>query len=104
MFARITSGEISPDKIDEYSRTVRELILPRAQGLGGFKGGHWMLNRDGSRVLAVILFEDQRSLEASREGATRIREEARARLGSPELKVEEWEVVASAEAEEQLAA
>jgi hypothetical protein len=104
MFARITSGAIPPGKTDEYSRTMREVVIPRARELSGFRGGHWLIDQDAGKATAAVLFEDRRSVEASREDATSICEAARARLGAPELKVEECEVIASVDAEERLAA
>jgi hypothetical protein len=95
MFARVTSGEFSPDDMENFISMVRDRIIPRARDLQGFKGGYWLADRSTGQVLAVTLFESEEALKASDAEAARIREESSREAGLPVPSFREYEVVAS---------
>ena len=83
MYARVMTGELTPDQIETFVRMIRDQVIPRASGLQGFRDGYWLADRDHGKVLGVTLFESQEALAASREQANRIREEVSRSAGLP---------------------
>jgi heme-degrading monooxygenase HmoA len=73
MFARVTTLQGSPDKVDEGIRHVREETLPAAKGLRGFKGMYMLLDRKTGNSLGITLWETEAELQASTEAANRLR-------------------------------
>ena len=59
MFARVTSGELSPDDVEKFVAMVRDQVIPRAEKLGGFKGGYWLADRESGRVMGITMFESE---------------------------------------------
>ncbi len=104
MFARVMSGDVTPDKVETFVGMIRDQVIPRAKGLDGFKGGYWLADRSSGKVLGVTLYESEETLKASAEQADKIREEASRGAGLPIPSFQEFEVVASAEIADRLAA
>lgn len=104
MYARVMSGEVTPDKIETFVGMIRDQVIPRARQLQGFKGGYWLADRDSGTVLGVTLYESAEALEASAEQANRIREEASRGAGLPIPSFQSYEVVASVETADLIAA
>ena len=104
MFARVTSGELSPDDVEKFTGVVRDHIIPGAQKLGGFKGGYWLADRESGRVLGITLFESEAALRASQAQAERIRDEASRQTGMTPPSFTTYEVLASVGDEKALAA
>lgn len=48
MFARVTMTQAALDRADEAVRVNKERVIPGAEGIAGFKGGLWLLDRMGS--------------------------------------------------------
>jgi heme-degrading monooxygenase HmoA len=104
MFARVTSGELSPDDVEKFVAMVRDQVIPRAEKLGGFKGGYWLADRESGRVMGITMFESEEALRASQSQADRIREEASRQAGLSVPSFATYEVVASVGDEKALAA
>jgi hypothetical protein len=104
VFARVTSGELSPGDIDTFVAMVRDQVIPRAKSLPGFTGGYWLVDRDAGKVMGVTLFESEEALSASAAQAERIRDEASNAAGLPAPTFRSYEVVAAVGAAELLAA
>ena len=94
MFARVTSSELTPEDVETFVSMIRNQVIPRAQGLHGFEGGYWLLDRSAGRVMGVTLFESEAALDASEAEASRIREEASRGAGLPNPSHQRYEVVA----------
>lgn len=95
MFARVMSGELSPDKIETFVSMIRDEVIPRAQSLKGFACGYWLADRDTGGVIGVTLSDSEEALKASEAQANRIREEAGRGAGLPIPSFHSYEVVAS---------
>ncbi len=95
MFARVTSGELSPDDIDKFAGMIRDQVIPRAQALDGFKGGYWLADHENGRVLGITMFESEAALRSSQGQAARIRDEASEKAGLPTPTFSTYEVIAS---------
>ena len=104
MFARVNSGDMPADQMEAFVKMIRDEVIPRAKGLQGFKGGYWLADRSTGKVLGVTLFESVEALKASEAQAGRIREEASRGPGVPEPTFHEYEVIATAEVADRIAA
>ena len=104
MYARVTTGELAPDQMEDFEKMVRDQVIPRARELRGFKGGYWLADRDGGRVMGITLFESEEALRASEEQANRIREESSRSAGLEVPSFVSYEVVESVGEADDLAA
>jgi hypothetical protein len=53
MFARVTMTQAALDRADEAVRVNKERVIPGAEGIAGFKGGLWLLDRAAGKRLAI---------------------------------------------------
>jgi hypothetical protein len=104
MFARVMTGDISPEKAELFAQTMRDTVIPQARRLQGFKGGYWLIDREVGKVLGITLYESEQALRASQAQADRIRAEASQQMGLPEPAFRDYEVIAQVGAMESMAA
>jgi hypothetical protein len=95
MYARVISADLPADKVESFVSMIRDRVIPGVQGLLGFKGGYWLVDRDTGKGLGVTLFESEEALKASEEQANRIREEVSRAAGLAIPTFQRFEVVAS---------
>ena len=76
MFARVTTFEGAPDRVDELARYAAERVLPALSELDGFNGLLRLTERQKGMVLAVSLWETEEAMRASEEAVDQIRSEA----------------------------
>ncbi len=57
MYARVTTLEASPDRVDDATRHVRDQVLPQLQQQEGFKGLIALGDRQSGKVLGVALWD-----------------------------------------------
>ena len=96
MFARVTTMQGSPDRIDEAARTLQEQAAPFARQLSGFKNASWLADRQTGKVLVVTLWESVEALRASEAQIEPCRKEVAAALGATIQDTAEYEVIAQA--------
>ena len=65
MYARVTSGQLHPDKIDEATRIYRESITPALKQAKGFKTLLVLADRATGKGLVITLWETEAELQAS---------------------------------------
>ena len=65
MHARVTTGQVNPDQIDEAMRVYRNDLLPTIQRGQGFKGVTVMADRATGKTLAVSLWESEAAMMAA---------------------------------------
>lgn len=59
MYARVTTIQISPYRLDEAIGVLREQVMPTIQQQNGFKG-YWMLvDRGTGKAINVTLWEEE---------------------------------------------
>lgn len=93
MFARVTTLQGSPDSIDAGTASVRDEVLPAAQGMAGFKGMIALGDRSTGKMIGITLWESEEAMRASEEAGERLRQSA-ADAGSSQIAgVERFEVV-----------
>lgn len=94
MYARVTELVGCATGLDEGDLSYFEAdILPSVEALPGMSGGMILVDRDGGRALAIVLYADDETLADSRATADLLRETAFQRMnlcGAP--KVHEYEV------------
>ncbi len=92
MYARVTTLEGPPDRMDDATRHVREQVLPQLQQMDGFKGFVALSDRQSGKVLGVAFWESEEVLRATEEAVSRVRSGAAEAAGGTVASVEQYEV------------
>ena len=92
MYARLTTIEGLPEKMDDAERHVREQTLPQLQQMEGFKGFVALGNRQSGRLLGLAFWESEEALRATEEAMPSVRSGAAEAGGGTVAGVEEFEV------------
>ena len=92
MFARMSILEGSPDQIDESLRQAREVVLPGAKQIDGFKGMIALSDRQSGKNIGITFWESEEAMRASEEAASRLRQESAEASGDAIAGVERYEV------------
>ena len=93
MYARVTTLEGSPDKMDDGTRHIREQTLPQLQRMDGFKGFVALSDRQSGKMLGVAFWESEEALLATEEAVSSVRSGAAEAAGGTVAGVEQYEVV-----------
>ncbi len=93
MYARVTTLEGPPDRIDDATRYTHEQVLPQLQQMDGFKGFIALADRASGKLRGVVLWESEQALQATDEAASRIRGGVAEATGGTVASVENCEVV-----------
>lgn len=94
MFARLTTIQGAPTKIDDAIRVVENDVIPGAKVLDGFKSGYWCADRKTGKMLTLTLFETEKDLQSSEAAASQLRKTSTEKLGFEVKNIERYEVVA----------
>jgi len=62
--------------MDEGIRQAREVVLPGAKQMDGFKGIIALGDRQSGKTLGITFWESEEAMRASEEAASRLREES----------------------------
>ena len=92
MFARVTTVQGQPDRLDEGVRTFQEQTLPLIQGQPGFQGAYLLADRQQGKALAISLWESQEAMQQTEQAVAQQRTQAAQQMGGPEPTVERYEV------------
>ena len=99
MYARVTTIEGSPDRIDDAKRHLQEQVLPNLRQMDGFEGIVVLGDRQSGKVLGVAFWESEEALRATAEedsGGSGAADAARSRAanvaGGTVASVEQYEV------------
>ena len=93
MHARVSTFSGDASGIEEVTAQARDVVLPAARELAGFKGMVAMGDRTTGKVVAITFWESEQAMRDSEEAANRMRSDA-ARAGGEEIVgVERFEVV-----------
>ena len=93
MHARVSTFSGDASGIDQVTAQARDVVLPAARELAGFKGLVAMGDRTTGKVVAITFWESEQAMRDSEEAANRMRSDA-ARAGGEEIVgVERFEVV-----------
>ena len=92
MYARVTTLEGPPDKIDDATRHVREQTLSQLRQMDGFEGFVTLVDRQSGKQLAVALWESEDALRATEEAVSSMRSGVAEAAGATVAGVEMYEV------------
>ncbi len=92
MYARVTTLEGSPDKMDDGTHHIREQTLPQLQRMDGFKGFVALSDRQSGKMLGVAFWENEEALRATEEAVSSVRSGAAEAAGGTVAGVENYEV------------
>jgi heme-degrading monooxygenase HmoA len=92
VYARISTLEGPPELMDEGLRQAREVVLPGAKQIEGFKGMIALGDRQSGKTLGITFWESEELMRASEEAAARLREESAEAGGDTIAGVESYEV------------
>ena len=93
MYARVTTIQGSPDKMDDAKGHVQEQTLPQLQEMEGFKGFVALGDRQSGTVLGVAFWESEEALRATEGAASGVRSGAADAASGIVAGVEEYEVL-----------
>ena len=94
MYARITTLEGAPDKMDDAWRHIQEQVLPQLQQMDGFNGFLALGDRQSGKVLGVAFWESEEALRDTELPVSKVRSEAAEAAGGTVAGVEQYEVIA----------
>ena len=92
MYARVSTIEGSPDKVDDVLRQTQEQTLPQLQKMEGFKGFVALGDRQSGKMLGVSFWESEEALRATEQAASSVRSGAAEAADGTVASVEEYEV------------
>ena len=93
MHARVSYIDAeSGDRIDGVIEKVESDVVPQLKDQDGFKGFTVLADRSSGRLIGISFWESEDALQASEEVADQSRKQAAEAAGSPEPRVERYEV------------
>jgi hypothetical protein len=97
MFARVSTYQGSPDKVDEGIRNWREKVFPvirKQLEEAGIKdrGSLFLVDRKSGKSISVSLWETEEDMRASEKQADQARSELATGVGGEIVSVERYEV------------
>ena len=93
MYARLTTIQGLPDRMDDATRHVQEQTLPQLRQMDGFEGFVALADRQSGRLVGVAFWESEEALRATEEAVSNVRSGAAEAAGGGVAGVEEYEVV-----------
>ena len=92
-YARLTTVQADPSKLDEGARYFREQSIPLAREQQGFQGGRLLVDRRSGKVQIVTLWESESAAQASADAVAQSRAQLVSALGATNPTVELLEMV-----------
>lgn len=94
MYARLTTIQGSPEKLEDAKRVIENDVIPASKLLPGFKSGYWFADRKSGKMLGFTLFETEKHVDESEAAASEVRKTATEKLGAEIKNVERFELIA----------
>lgn len=92
MYARTTTIQGDPARIDDGISLVRDQVLPQVTRLDGCIGMSLLVDRQSGRCIATTAWESESAMQDSRDKVRPLREQAQEVLGASDSRVDMWEV------------
>jgi heme-degrading monooxygenase HmoA len=92
MYARVTTIQGAPAKIDDAKGHIQEQTLPQLQKMEGFKGFLALGDRNSGKVVGVAFWESEEALRATEEAVSSVRSGAAEAADGTVASVEHYEV------------
>ena len=74
MYARVTTVQASPDKVDANIQLYRDGVIPAAKRQKGFKSLHLLVDRKTGKSVSVAFWETKADAEATGESSAYLQE------------------------------
>ncbi|HEU4513378.1 MAG TPA: antibiotic biosynthesis monooxygenase [Nocardioidaceae bacterium] len=94
MYARTTTIQADPSKIDEGIAHVRDQVIPAVTAITGCVGMSLLVDRESGRCIATTAWESEAAMNASAETVRPLRSQAEQVLGADTSDVDTWEIAA----------
>ncbi len=91
MYARSTTLQGSPDRIDEGISFIQEQVAPMLNQIEGCRGLSMLVDRETGRCIATSSWESEQAMHASEERMRPIRDRGREIFGGS-MQVDVWEI------------
>jgi hypothetical protein len=91
--ARLTWLSRDPGTAARATDTYRMAVLPRLEEMEGFCSASLMIDREGGRVVGTVVFDSERSMDATGGDARTTRERVAEELGARIERVDEMELM-----------
>jgi len=91
MYARSTTVQADPQRIDEGIAYIRDEVMPAVQGMPGCMGLSMLCDRDSGRCIVTTSWDSAESMTASRDAVRAMRDQAADVMGG-QFDVQEWEI------------
>jgi heme-degrading monooxygenase HmoA len=65
MYARLVTGSIPPDKLNDAIQLWRDSVLPSVQQRKGFKGVRLLVDRKNSKIASLGLWETEADFQST---------------------------------------
>ena len=91
MYARSTTVQADPQRIDEGIAYIRDEVMPVVQSMPGCMGLSMLCDRDSGRSIVTTSWDSEESMSASRDAVRAMREKAVDVMGG-QFDVQEWEI------------
>jgi len=59
MFARLSTGSVKSEKLDELTKIYNESIIPAAKSQNGICGAYLLANRETGKVIAIAFWDKE---------------------------------------------
>jgi heme-degrading monooxygenase HmoA len=91
MYARATTVQADPQRIDQGIGYIRDEVMPAVQSMPGCMGLSMLCDRDSGRCIVTTSWDSEETMSASREAVRAMREQATDVMGG-QFEVQEWEI------------
>jgi hypothetical protein len=91
MHARVTNISGSPDGIDSGVANFEGEVVPAIREMGG-RGGILLVDRGSGNAMAITLWPDEQSMQASEERANELRRNVSEQMDAGEPSIDRYEV------------
>ena len=93
MYARVTTFQGAPERIEEAVRIYREQVLPWLQDATGFRGWVVLLDRENARSIGITFWATEEAARDSDASGGVLRDKVAASVGTPMQSLDVYEVV-----------
>jgi heme-degrading monooxygenase HmoA len=92
MYARTTTIQADPAKLDAGVAPIRDQVLPAVTRMEGCVGMSLLIDRESGRCIATTAWESEAAMRDSAEKVRPLRDQAEQGLGASSSVVDTWEV------------
>ena len=81
MFARVTTIQGQPDRLEQAISGFRDQTVATAQGQPGFQGAYLLVDRQQGTLLAISVWESEQAMQQSEQAIAQLRAQAAQQVG-----------------------